>query len=128
MNLPNTMVTPHLGASTQESEDNCAKMAVSQIRDFIENGNIRNSVNYPNCDAGICPTEGRITVAHRNVPNMLTQFTGLFAKDNVNIENMVNKSRGDYAYTIFDICSEIKEKVVTDLEAIDGVIRVRVIK
>lgn len=128
VNLPNTMVTPHLGASTQESEDNCAKMAVSQIRDFIENGNIRNSVNYPNCDAGICPTEGRITVAHRNVPNMLTQFTGLFAKDNVNIENMVNKSRGDYAYTIFDICSEIKEKVVTDLEAIDGVIRVRVIK
>ncbi|MDY3910137.1 MAG: phosphoglycerate dehydrogenase [Eubacterium sp.] len=128
VNLPNTTVTPHLGASTQESEDNCAKMAVSEIRDFMENGNIKNSVNYPNCDAGVCSTEGRITVAHKNVPNMLTQFTGLFAKDNVNIENMVNKSRGDYAYTIFDICSEIKEDIVKDLEAIDGVIRVRVIK
>lgn len=128
VNLPNTTVTPHLGASTQESEDNCAKMAVSQIRDFIENGNIKNSVNFPNCDAGVCSTEGRITVAHKNVPNMLTQFTGLFAKDNVNIENMVNKSRGDYAYTIFDICSESKEEIVNDLKAIDGVIRVRVIK
>lgn len=128
VNFPNTTVTPHLGASTQESEDNCAKMAVSEIRDFIENGNIKNSVNYPNCDAGICSTEGRIAVAHKNVPNMLTQFTGIFAKDNVNIENMVNKSRGDYAYSIFDICSEIKEDVVKELEAIDGVIRVRVIK
>lgn len=128
VNMPNTIVTPHLGASTQESEDNCAKMAVSEIRDFIENGNIKNSVNYPNCDAGVCSTEGRITVAHKNVPNMLTQFTGLFAKDNVNIENMVNKSRGDYAYSIFDICSEIKEDIVKELEAIEGVIRVRVIK
>lgn len=128
VNLPNTTVTPHLGASTQESEDNCAKMAVSEIRDFMENGNIRNSVNYPDCDAGVCSTEGRITVAHKNVPNMLTQFTGLFAKDNVNIENMVNKSRGDFAYSIFDVCTEITEQVVKELEAIDGVIRVRVIK
>ena len=128
VNLPNTTVTPHLGASTQESEDNCAMMAVSEIRDFMENGNIRNSVNYPNCDAGTCSTEGRITIAHKNTPNMLTQFTGLFAKDNVNIENMVNKSHGDYAYTIFDVCTEITEKVVKELEAIKGVIRVRVIK
>ena len=103
-------------------------MAVSEIRDFMENGNIRNSVNYPDCDAGVCSTEGRITVAHKNVPNMLTQFTGLFAKDNVNIENMVNKSRGDFAYSIFDVCTEITEQVVKELEAIDGVIRVRVIK
>lgn len=128
VNLPNTTVTPHLGASTQESEDNCAKMAVHQIRDFMENGNIKNSVNYPNCDAGVCPTEGRITVAHKNVPNMLSQFTTLFSKDGVNIENMLNKSLGDFAYSIFDVCSEIKESVVKDLEAIDGVIRVRVIK
>lgn len=128
VNLPNTTVTPHLGASTQESEDNCAKMAVHQIRDFMENGNIKNSVNYPNCDAGVCSTEGRITVAHKNVPNMLSQFTTLFSKDGVNIENMVNKSRGDYAYSIFDVCSEIKDRVVKDLAAIDGVIRVRVIK
>ena len=128
VNMPNTTVTPHLGASTQESEDNCAKMAVSEIRDFMENGNIRNSVNYPNCDAGVCSAEGRVTVAHKNVPNMLTQFTGLFAKDNVNIENMINKSRGDYAYTIFDVSSKVTEVVVNELKAIDGVIRVRVIK
>ena len=128
VNMPNTTVTPHLGASTQESEDNCAKMAVSEIRDFMENGNIRNSVNYPNCDAGVCSAEGRVTVAHKNVPNMLTQFTGLFAKDNVNIENMINKSRGDYAYTIFDVSSKVTEEVVNELKAIDCVIRVRVIK
>lgn len=128
VNMPNTTVTPHLGASTQESEDNCAKMAVSEIRDFMENGNIRNSVNYPNCDAGACSAEGRVTVAHKNVPNMLTQFTGLFAKDNVNIENMINKSRGDYAYTIFDVSSKVTEEIVNELKAIDGVIRVRVIK
>ena len=128
VNLPNTTVTPHLGASTQEAEDNCAKMAVSEIRDFIENGNIKNSVNYPNCDAGVCPTEGRLAIAHKNVPKMLSQFTTLFSKDGVNIENMVNRSRGDFAYSIFDICSDIKEEVVKELEAMDGVIRVRVIK
>ncbi|MCH5252027.1 MAG: phosphoglycerate dehydrogenase [Lachnospiraceae bacterium] len=128
VNFPNTIVTPHLGASTQESEDNCAKMAVHQIRDFIENGNVKNSVNYPNCDAGVCTTEGRITVAHRNVPHMLSQFTALFSKDGINIENMVNKSRGNYAYTIFDICSNATETVVKELEAVKDVIRVRVIK
>ena len=126
--LPNTTVTPHLGASTQESEDNCAKMAVSEIRDFMENGNIKNSVNYPNCDAGVCQTAGRITIAHKNVPNMLSQFTTLFSKDGVNIENMVNKSRGNFAYTILDICSDSTDEVVKELEALDGVIRVRVIK
>lgn len=126
--LPNTTVTPHLGASTQESEDNCAKMAVSEIRDFMENGNIKNSVNYPNCDAGVCQTAGRITIAHKNVPNMLSQFTTLFSKDGVNIENMVNKSRGNFAYTILDICSDSTDEIVKELEALDGVIRVRVIK
>ena len=126
--LPNTTVTPHLGASTQESEDNCAKMAVSEIRDFMENGNIKNSVNSPNCDAGVCQTAGRITIAHKNVPNMLSQFTTLFSKDGVNIENMVNKSRGNFAYTILDICSDSTDEVVKELEALDGVIRVRVIK
>lgn len=126
--LPNTTVTPHLGASTQESEDNCAKMAVSEIRDFMENGNIKNSVNYPNSDAGVCQTAGRITIAHKNVPNMLSQFTTLFSKDGVNIENMVNKSRGNFAYTILDICSDSTDEVVKELEALDGVIRVRVIK
>ena len=128
VNLPNTIVTPHLGASTQESEDNCAKMAVKEIRDFIENGNIKNSVNYPACDAGVCATEGRIAVAHKNVHSMLSQFTTLFANDGINIENMVNKSRGDYAYTIFDICNPSTEKLVKELQAIDGVIKVRIVK
>lgn len=126
--LPNTIVTPHLGASTQESEDNCAKMAVKQIREFIENGNIVNSVNYPNCDAGVCATEGRIAVAHKNVHSMLSQFTTVFSKEGINIENMVNKSRGDYAYSIFDICSEATDAIVKDLEGIEGVIKVRIIK
>ena len=126
--LPNTTVTPHLGASTQESEDNCAKMAVSEIRDFMENGNIKNSVNYPNCDAGVCQTAGRITIAHKNVPNMLSQFTTLFSKDGVNIENMVNKSRGNFAYTILDICSDSTVSVVKELDARERVIPVRVIK
>lgn len=126
--LPNTIVTPHLGASTQESEDNCAKMAVKEIREFIENGNIKNSVNYPNCDAGVCATEGRIAVAHKNVHSMLSQFTTVFAKEGINIENMVNKSRGNYAYTIFDICSEATDAIVKDLEGINGVIKVRIIK
>ena len=126
--FPNTIVTPHLGASTQESEDNCAKMAVHQVRDFIENGNIKNSVNYPNCDAGVCTTQGRITVAHKNIPNVLSQLTALFSKDGVNIENLVNKSRGNYAYTIFDICSDSSEAVAKELAAVEGVIRVRIIK
>lgn len=128
VNLPNTIVTPHLGASTQESEDNCAKMAVKQIREFIENGNIVNSVNYPACDAGVCTTEGRIAIAHKNVHSMLSKFTTLFADDGINIENMVNKSRGDYAYTIIDICSPSTEELVNELQAIDGVIKVRIVK
>ena len=94
----------------------------------MENGNFKNSVNYPNCDAGVCQTAGRITIAHKNVPNMLSQFTTLFSKDGVNIENMVNKSRGNFAYTILDICSDSTDEVVKELEALDGVIRVRVIK
>ena len=128
VNLPNTTVTPHLGASTQESEDNCAKMAAREIRDYIDNGNIRNSVNYPNVDAGICQTDGRITILHKNLPKLLTQFTNIFAKDNINIENMWNKSKGDYAYTILDVCSAITEEVISEIEGIPGVIRVRAIK
>lgn len=128
VNLPNTIVTPHLGASTQESEDNCAKLAVREIRDFIENGNIKNSVNYPNCDAGVCSVEGRITIAHKNVPHMLSRFTTLFAEDGVNIETMVTKSRGDYAYTIIDICAEATDEIVKELETLGNVIRVRAIK
>ena len=101
--MPNVIATPHLGASTAESEDNCAVMAVHELREFLENGNIINSVNYPNCDAGVCNTEGRITVAHKNIPTMLTQFTNVFAEEGINIAHMTNKSRGDYSYCVFDI-------------------------
>ena len=121
------IVLPHLGASTAESEDNCAKMAVSEIRDYLENGNIKNSVNYPNCDMGHKGENGRITILHRNVPNMLGQFTGILAKDNMNIEDMTNKSRGQYAYTMIDVSSEITADVVEDLNAVKEVLKVRVI-
>ena len=126
--MPNVIATPHLGASTEESEDNCAIMAVEEIRDFMENGNIRNSVNYPACDAGVCETKGRITVAHKNIPNMLTQFTNVFSSEGINIAHMTNKSRGDYSYCIFDIDSDSTEAFAEKLSAIDGVIKVRIIK
>ncbi|MBO6163272.1 MAG: phosphoglycerate dehydrogenase [Eubacterium sp.] len=122
------IVTPHLGASTEESEDNCAVMAVKELKDFFENGNVKNSVNYPACDAGICQDAGRITVCHKNIPNMLTQFTGLFASKGVNVSEMVSKSRGDYAYTILDISTAASQDVADAIAAIDGVVRVRVIK
>lgn len=126
--MPNVIATPHLGASTEESEDNCAIMAVEEIRDFMENGNIRNSVNYPACDAGVCETKGRITVAHKNIPNMLTQFTTVFSSEGINISHMTNKSRGDYSYCIFDIDSDSTEAIAQKLSAIDGVLKVRIIK
>ena len=126
--MPNVIATPHLGASTEESEDNCAIMAVEEIRDFMENGNIRNSVNYPACDAGVCETKGRITVAHKNIPNMLTQFTNVFSSEGINIAHMTNKSRVDYSYCIFDIDSDSTEAFAEKLSAIDGVLKVRIIK
>ena len=126
--MPNVIATPHHGASTEESEDNCAIMAVEEIRDFMENGNIRNSVNYPACDAGVCETKGRITVAHKNIPNMLTQFTTVFSSEGINISHMTNKSRGDYSYCIFDIDSDSTEAFAQKLSAIDGVLKVRIIK
>ena len=93
----NTLVTPHLGASTEESEDNCAVMAAKQIRDYLENGNIHNSVNYPNCDMGKCMAAGRIAINHRNVVNMISSFTRIFGDAQLNISNMANQSKGDYA-------------------------------
>ena len=122
------IVTPHLGASTAESEDNCAVMAVDEIRNYMENGNIVNSVNYPNCDAGVCDTKGRITVCHKNVPAMLNRITNVFSEANINIAHMTNKSRGDYAYCIFDIDSESSVDVADKLSAVDGVLKVRIIK
>lgn len=126
-NMEGVIAIPHLGASTEESEDNCAIMAVNEVRDYLENGNIKNSVNYPALDAGICATESRVTVLHKNIPNMLTQFTGTFSALNINIENMVNKSRGDYAYTVLDIVGSVSEENIKTLEAIDGVLKVRVL-
>jgi D-3-phosphoglycerate dehydrogenase len=125
---PGVICTPHLGASTEESEDNCAVMAVKEIRDFIENGNVVNSVNYPRCEAGVCEAESRITVCHKNIPNMLTQFTGLFAKEGINVSEMVSKSKGDYAYTILDISAKATDEMAAQIAAIDGVVRVRIVK
>lgn len=125
---PNTLVTPHLGASTEESEDNCAVMAVKQLMDYLENGNIKNSVNYPNCDAGTCVDEGRLTINHKNIPNMISQFTKVLGDAGVNISNMTNKSKGDLAYTILDVATPISQEVAKNLKAINGVYRVRIVK
>lgn len=126
--MPNVIATPHLGASTEESEDNCAVMAVEEIRDFMENGNIKNSVNYPNCDAGVCDTKGRITIAHKNIPKMLNQFTNVFSSEGINISHMTNKSRGDYSYCVFDIDSESTTEFAEKLNSIEGVLKVRIVK
>ena len=127
-NMPGCIAIPHLGASTEESEDNCAKMAVKQTMDYLENGNIVNSVNYPNCDMGVCQAEGRITILHRNIPNSLGRFTAAIAADNVNIDGLMNKSRGEYAYTMLDLDQHPSQEVVEHLKQVDGVLRVRVIK
>lgn len=128
MKMPNVIATPHLGASTAESEDNCAVMAANEIREFMENGNIVNSVNYPNCDAGVCATAGRITIAHKNMPKMLSQFTDVFSSEGINIDHMTNKSRGEYSYCVFDIDSVSTQAIADKLSAIDGVLKVRIIK
>lgn len=122
------VITPHLGASTQEAEDNCAVNAVREIRDYLENGNIKNSVNYPACDMGVCETAGRIAILHKNVVNMIRQFAKLLAEENINIADFTNKSKGEYAYTVIDLDTPADEHIVKDLEAIPDVIRVRVIK
>ncbi|MCM1157051.1 MAG: phosphoglycerate dehydrogenase [Bacteroidales bacterium] len=125
--VENVITLPHLGASTEESEDNCAIMAVKQVADFMENGNIKNSVNYPACDAGICTTAARVAICHKNIPDMLTRFTGVFSKKSINIANMVSKSKGDWAYTLLDVESEVDEASRGELAAIEGVVKVRVI-
>ena len=126
--MKNVIAIPHLGASTEESEDNCAKMAVEELMDYLENGNIRNSVNYPNCDMGVCRAASRVAVLHLNVPNMIGQITGILAAGNVNISDMTNKSRDKYAYTLLDLENPAEEDMVEKLKAIKGVLRVRVIK
>ena len=121
------IVIPHLGASTEESEDNCAVMAVKQVMDFLENGNITNSVNFPAVDAGICTTPARVGIFHDNVPNMLAQFTSVFSADGINIDNMINKSKGDSSYTVLDV-DAVNETIAEKLSKIAGVRKVRIIK
>ena len=126
--VENAIIIPHLGASTAESEDNCAKMAVQELMEYLEKGNIINSVNYPNCSLGECTHANRIAINHRNVKNMLGQFTDIFATSDINIANMVNKSKGDYAYSLFDLDSVASEEVLDKIRAVEGVLRVRVSK
>ena len=125
---PGCIVIPHLGASTEESEDNCAVMAVDELKDYLGNGNIRNSVNYPACDMGVCSNVGRIAILHKNIANMITQFTAALGDAGINISDMTNKSRGEYAYTLMDIESAANNNIIERLNKIDGVFRVRVVK
>ncbi|MBE5940375.1 MAG: 3-phosphoglycerate dehydrogenase [Lachnospiraceae bacterium] len=127
-NMEGVIAFPHLGASTEESEDNCAVMAVNQIVNYIENGNIVNSVNYPACDMGVCNKACRVTICHKNIPNTISQFTGAMAAENINISDMVNKSKGDYAYTMLDLDTVATAEAIAKINAIEGVVKVRVIK
>ena len=125
---PGCIVSPHLGASTEESEDNCAVMAVKEIRDYMENGNINNSVNYPKCDMGVCQTTGRVAVLHKNAKGAIGSFTAILADAGVNIDNMSNKSKGDFAYTMMDVDATVSADVAAKLGALPEVFKVRVIK
>lgn len=122
------ILIPHLGASTEESEDNCAKMAVEEVRDYLENGNIRNSVNYPNCDMGECGMPGRVALLHKNLKGIIGRYSAVFGDADINISDMTNKSRGDYAYSLVDLGSPATPEVVERLRNIEGVLKVRVIK
>ncbi|MDO4262401.1 MAG: phosphoglycerate dehydrogenase [Eubacteriales bacterium] len=126
--LKNAIVIPHLGASTEESEDNCAVMAVKEIRDYLENGNIHNSVNYPNCDMGVCKDAMRVTIIHRNIPNMLTKFTAAFGDLGINIERMTNVTRGEYGYVMIDLGNVADPKEIEKLKGIEGVLKLRVMQ
>jgi len=126
--MEGVIAIPHLGASTAESEDNCAKMAVRQVMDYLENGNIVNSVNFPACDMGVCTKTSRITILHRNIPNSIGQFTAALSTENINISDLVNRSKGEYAYTMLDLDQSASDTVIEAIQKIDGVLRVRVIK
>ena len=125
--MAGVVAIPHLGASTEEAEDNCAKMAVRQVMNYLENGNIINSVNFPNCDMGKCTKPARLLILHKNIPNSLGRFTSAVAKENINISDMLNRSRGEYACTMLDLDSAVPQSVVDSINAVDGVLRVRVI-
>lgn len=123
------IVIPHLGASTEESEDNCAKMAVKELMNYLENGNVINSVNYPTVDMGPCvPGCSRIAIMARNISGMISQFSNVFSEMGINISDFTNKSKGEYAYTLMDIEAEVTEEVAEKLRNIEGVLRVRIVK
>ena len=126
LGMENVVNIPHLGASTPESEDNCAIMAAKELSDFIRYGNIKNSVNFPNVEADM-ETKFRVTIAHQNIPNMLNTFSSIFANDNINIVNMINKSKKDNAYTIIDVDS-VPASLESELGAVEGVYKVRIIE
>ena len=125
--MEGVVAIPHLGASTEESEDNCARMAVKQLMNYLENGNIINSVNFPACDMGVCKKPARLTILHRNIPNTLSKFTSAIAMDNINISDLLNRSKGEYAYTMLDLDSVPCEDMIDLLKKVDGVLRVRMI-
>ncbi|MBQ6173605.1 MAG: phosphoglycerate dehydrogenase [Clostridia bacterium] len=126
--MDKAIVIPHLGASTEEAEDNCAVMAVDELQDYLDNGNILHSVNYPDVNAGVCETAARVAILHRNIPNILSQITTFFGSQGLNIENMANKSRGEYAYTLLDLGQAMPHDTVEQLRKIEGVLRVRRVK
>ena len=128
VSLPNAIVLPHLGASTVEAEDNCAVMAAVQLQDYLDNGNIANSVNFPELNAGVCATEARVEILHRNIPGMLSGITAFFGKNNLNIENLLNKAKGQYACTLVDISHKMPDDTKERLIEIEGVLRVRRVK
>jgi D-3-phosphoglycerate dehydrogenase len=123
--MEGVVAIPHLGASTEEAEDNCAKMAIKQVMNYLNNGNIVNSVNFPNCDMGVCTKASRVTIMHKNIPNMLGQLTNVLAEENINISDLMNRSRGEFAYTMFDLDSIPSAEAIEKLKSIDGIIRVR---
>ena len=124
---PGAIVIPHLGASTQESEDNCARMAAEELIDYLENGNIRHSVNYPDCEMGVCQEACRIAINHRNIKNMIGQFASVLGEADMNIANMANQSKGEYAYSLFDLDTQITDEVVEKLKNVQGVLRIRIL-
>lgn len=127
-NTKGVVAFPHLGASTTESEDNCAVMAAAEITDYLENGNIRNSVNFPACDMGVCSQAGRIAVLHKNVPNIISGLTTVFGQSGINIDKMMNQSRGEYAYSIIDIDKAGAKDIADEIATKEGILKVRVIK
>ena len=124
VNLPNTIILPHLGASTEEAEDNCAMMAIDELKDYIQNGNITHSVNYPDVHAGIKNSEKRVCVLHKNIPGIIAKITATIVEFNSNITTFLNKSKGEYAYSVFDVDGRVEKELIENL---DGIIKVRIL-